>query len=272
MTTKSVTVLIPWCNRDEVIRTLSANSAWLRQFCEKVVLVNCAGSSEWLRENLMPLTNLRTVVLEVPTNAFNKSLAINLGLTLVQSDLVLILDADIIIENFFPRATHLCEGGAAVTLKEVRESDQFAGLESELSELSMSLRMKSRNSKKASVNTSRFDFLRGSRSAPAILLALRKCLFEVNGLNSQLLGWGWEDIDLLLRLQMKCGLRHRQTGRGVHITHSDRVRYFGPFSCRTESQEHNSQLCIARYQIGDFDGSLRRDLQDWRGSMSAWSI
>ena len=124
----------------------------------------------------------------------------------------------------------------------------------------------------AAVDTSKYYFNEGARSAPGVLLVSRENLLKVGGLNSDLTGWGWEDTDLLVRLQLKCNLRHHQIGRGTHISHADERRELAGYGSPVESQGRNSAVCIARYRAGIFDGTLDRDLQDWRCRIDAWSL
>jgi hypothetical protein len=272
MKDKSLAVILPWRDRPELLQTIQANLGWLRTFSDKIVIVNCGGSSQWLRDNLAPIGGVQTIVLELPAETFNKSLAINLGLSLADTELVFILDVDVIVDDFFPAAFLLCDGSACVTLQRIRESAPGAAIHSELAELTLSLRLKTSNSDVATVETSHISFAEGTRSAPGILLAAREHLIETGGLNSNLLAWGWEDVDLLVRLQLKCRLRHHQTGRGIHISHGDDLRYFGPFNSRAESEQRNSQLCLSRYHSGNLEGTLREDLIAWQRLISAWSI
>jgi len=268
---KSISVVIPWCDRPEVATTIAANSSWLQEFRCKLVIVNCAGNSSWLRTNLSSVKNVDISVLELPSKSFNKSLAVNLGLTIADADLILTLDADVILDDFLREAIPLCDGQSCVTLRRVRESDFVSGSQVELDQFKVTLTLRS-GSHKAVVETRSVDFREGARSAPGILLTDRKHLVDVGGLNSGLASWGWEDIDLLARLQLKCALRHHQAGFGTHLSHNDDLRQFGDFKSRAESESRNSEVCISRYRTGDFEGTLEQDLLAWRHVIEARSI
>ena len=251
---------------------MKANLEWLRKYCSQIVLVNCAGKSSWLRANCRSLAGIDISILELPVKAFNKSLAINVGLAIAEADLILILDVDVILRDFLQKAVPLCDGKSCVTLRQVRESNFTSSEPSELRQVTFTLTLQGSGATSAVIETGRIDLAAGTRSAPGILLTDKRNLLNVGGLNSELAGWGWEDIDLLARLQFKCGLRHHQTGFGTHLSHGDDVRQLGGLSSRVESEQRNSQLCLSQYQAGKFDGTLETDILTWRHCLNAWSV
>ena len=108
-----------------------------------------------------------------------------------------------------------------MTAERVFESRvQYEDAASELEELVYSIKLSVRGGREASVETNRVRFSDGSRSAPGIVMLAREHFLEVAGMNSDLQGWGWEDLDLLVSLQLALSLRQQQAGAVVHLTHA----------------------------------------------------
>ncbi|MBV8201508.1 MAG: glycosyl transferase family 2, partial [Acidobacteria bacterium] len=74
-----LSVVIAWCNREELAVALSHNLPMFRDARCEVVVVNCGGDSSLLQRLLgrTPFAELRRV--ELPAPAFNKALALNMG-------------------------------------------------------------------------------------------------------------------------------------------------------------------------------------------------
>ena len=77
--------------------------------------------------------------------------------------------------------------------------------------------------------------------------------------SSALEGWGWEDNDLIARLQFGLNLQRVQIGEVTHLTHGDAERSLGGLS--KEQTEHANWLkCMANYAIGNFGGTYLKDV------------
>ena len=75
-------------------------------------------------------------------------------------------------------------------------------------------------------------------------------------------GWGWEDLDLVARLQIELGLRRSPTGSVVHLSHGDEVRALGGAD-RAASERANFSFCLANYNLGHFLGTYTDDVAVW---------
>ena len=104
----------------------------------------------------------------------------------------------------------------------------------------------------------------GSRGGQGQLLVAREHLLQVGGYNSQLAGWGYEDVDILVRLQHNLDLQHEQVGEATHLSHGDGVRDLRG-TTRAQSDYHNFRIASANYAHQRFLGSLAEDLAGWRG-------
>ena len=75
----------------------------------------------------------------------------------------------------------------------------------------------------------------------------RSALVRINGMNSNLVGWGFEDIDLLIRLGLLAKLAAKRIGSAYHLAHDDSIRTFSGSSLE-ESENRNSEICMANYR------------------------
>jgi hypothetical protein len=81
---------------------------------------------------------------------------------------------------------------------------------------------------------------------------------EIHGYSSELETWGWEDDDILVRVQYALGLRRIQKGAALHLTHGDDRRILrGP---RGQSDQLNFLKCCRNYNKGLFLGTYGSDV------------
>jgi len=96
------------------------------------------------------------------------------------------------------------------------------------------------------------------RAGPGILLTKKSDLLKVQGYNSNLETWGWEDDDILVRLQYALRLRRVQTGAALHLTHGDDRRALHGSGAR--SDRLNFLKCCRNYSNGLFLGTYCSDV------------
>ena len=92
-----LSVLIPWFERDELRLTLAANAPFFRAQAADVLVLNCGGDSGRLRDLIAESETAGVRQLDISATHFNKSLALNIGISRSKSDIVLSLDADIVL-------------------------------------------------------------------------------------------------------------------------------------------------------------------------------
>jgi hypothetical protein len=95
MTDVRLTTIIPWCQRQELAQTLRHNAPIFEAMGSDVIVVNCGGNSDVLRGLLSSGVGPATQI-DLPA-AFNRSLAINIGIHFAEPGVVFILDADILL-------------------------------------------------------------------------------------------------------------------------------------------------------------------------------
>ena len=272
----SVSVLIPWNNRDELSATLSQNQFWMEQSNSEVVIVNCGGDQSHLNELLLATDlPLRVRCLHIPTDHFNKSLALNIGLHFSRAKAIFALDADVVLEsNFISDAIGRIHQRAFVTVKEVRESNPLAlFLQNRLTEILQAGALSSitrgysfeftfHDGSSIRLEDTLSSTPSGTRSGVGLLLGSRDDLIYVGGYHSELEHWGWEDDDIQFRLKRVLGLNHFEMGSAFHLTHGDERRNLGGKTINLSVQT-NFYACCERYAREDFRGSYVKDIKTW---------
>jgi glycosyltransferase involved in cell wall biosynthesis len=272
--TGRMSVLIPWRERDELAHTLSLNVLWMQPLAAELLLLNCAGDKNRLHEILSsPFRNVhgRTRQIDINWPTFNKSLALNVGIHLSRSPIILVLDADVWLDgSSVDKMLQCLESTSFVTVAEVQDYPKSRGWLTGDSQLQLGQEIQSvsravqlnitwKDGSTTSVEATRRDGTLSSRSGPGLLLANKTDLIKVGGYNSDLRGWGGEDIDVLLRLDKCLGRTRSQAGRANHLLHGDDIRDLRGIS-RNQSNANNLREIVRRYSHGKFEGTLTRDV------------
>lgn len=276
MTNSHLAVLIPWCDRPGFQEALARNRPWLQQSGADVLILNCAGDQETLQSLVASLAWPQLQLIRIPYPRFNKALALNLGIHVTNAEWIFTLDADVVSDHSpvpldlaFLKATL---DSSYVTVTWMHESDPspppLAGLRARRDsalravEQSHALTFYWADGSSSTVTTARTNLLSGSRAGAGLLLTRREHLAAVNGYNSALEHWGWEDNDVQFRLAKVLGLRHIEMGEVTHVSHGDAARAMYGES-RSTLTWHNLRQSVERYAGLDFQGTLASDIAHW---------
>lgn len=257
-----LSIIIPWSNRNEIITSLKGNMWTFKRHKLEVIIVNYGGNQTFLESSLEQIHEncIRTV--NIKQRNFNKCKAMNIGAFHAKSDKLFFLDADIILnDDFLDTAIELLCNNNFVTIKQVKESKSRPANEKKnicLSEIAYHTELFISDNRKILLETNRVNFQNNTRSAPGLLIVNKKDFEKIGGMNSELSSWGWEDLDVIVRLQAKCNLKRKQVGSVTHISHGDDVRSLGSKN-RAESESQNFAICLSNYNKGNFLGSYKRD-------------
>jgi glycosyltransferase involved in cell wall biosynthesis len=262
-------VVVPWRNRPELQETLGLNAPLVERHAQEVLVVNCGGDVRQAQAAIeaQSLSNVRHIL--VPAPDFNGPLARNIGALLSAAELLFFLDADIVLESdIFAQAEPLLDlGRRVVTIRTVRESrPRDRSLPACVSEIITTQKIVFRDGRR--VRLVNFAGTDGSRCGPGLLLIKRTDFVDAGGFNSELAGWGYDDVDLLIRLQLSAGHRVVAAGTVLHRSHGDDVRAIRHGSAVQNSQR-NRLHCFANYARGDYRGSYERDAALWHHKVRA---
>jgi hypothetical protein len=269
-----LSVLIPWCDRPEIRTTLIQNAPILERFDAEIFILNCGGDTQQLKmllfdSGFLSVPEIRITNLLHPQ--FNKSYALNIGAYLSRSERIFVLDADILLNIEIIRdALAILERPAFVSVEKVFESqpinDLFEGENSKRKPLSV-VRTHFVDISLADGNNIRICAFRrdetdGSRAGPGLIFVRKEHLIQVEGYNADLQYWGWEDLDLLVRLKRVLALEHCEVGSVFHLSHGDTTRaLFG--QSRASTNRSNLGVVCTRYAERNFRGTYSRDVQSW---------
>jgi N-terminal domain of galactosyltransferase len=264
----ALSVLIPWFERDELRLTLAANAPFFRAQAADVLVLNCGGDSGRLRDLIAASEAAGVGQLDISATHFNKSLALNIGVSRSKSDIVLTLDADIVLlDDALTVRNASMENQSFVTIEWVHESQParspgnalaVAGSVGAALVNTAILEFTFPDGTTIHYQASRRNAVGNMRAGPGILLARKHDLLEIQGYNSNLETWGWEDDDILVRLQYALRLRRVQRGAALHLTHGDDRRALHGSGGR--SDRLNFLKCCRNYSSGLLLGTYCSDV------------
>jgi hypothetical protein len=263
--TPVVSVIIAWRNRTELAPALRQNAPVLNAVGAEVLIVNGGGDRSQLREltENSSCHDLRIVEVNT-TRTFNKSACLNVGGYVSRGTHLFVLDADIIVTgSFLTRAVdEVTQGGCFVSLADVVESAPpkprpyvAPGFVRERV-ITTELTRPDGRSASLEYRTS----TDGRRSGPGMVMVRREHFMAVHGFNSRLRGWGFEDNDFLIRLQLGLGLRRLTFGQASHLSHPP-----APF----RKHARNIDICTENYARGQLHGTLTDDVKRWQRRAAA---
>jgi N-terminal domain of galactosyltransferase len=264
----ALSILIPWFERDELQLTLAANALVFRTYDAEILILNCGGNSERLRGLIAESEVAGVRQLDISVPGFNKSLALNGGLAHARAGAIFILDADVVLLG--PLPVDALEDDSFVTIESVYESAAYDA-KSALDDKAMAseegpvLEFRFRDGVKVRHQLGLRDALGNIRAGTGLLLSHKADLLHIGGYNSDLDSWGWEDDDVLVRLQY-AQRRRVQSGAALHLTHGDNRRFL--HGSRGQSNQRNFIKCCRNYNKGLFQGSYHSDIASLRGKVS----
>ena len=260
----TLSIVIPWCNRPELGDTLPQNMEAFQSLDAEVLVINCGGD----RQKLEPLVSVpgsrRPRVIEISREGFNKCLALNIGAVLSRGRRLFFLDADVVISPaVMAGIVERTDERAFVTIQWVVDSNA-TGRPTGLAESIQMMELVWTDGERLSFEFYRTRAADQARGGPGLICVLREQFLAVQGMNSKLTSWGWEDMDLIIRLQAMHGMRRVLFGEARHLAHDDSRRNLNG-ATRQESVSRNMSLCYANYERRKFFGTLRRDVVESRG-------
>ncbi|HEV2800036.1 MAG TPA: glycosyltransferase family 2 protein [Pyrinomonadaceae bacterium] len=265
-----LSVIIPWSNRPELELTLASNRAEFESTGAEVLVVNCGGDGRLLAvavEN-SGCRNVRRAF--IPAPKFNKCLAQNLGAHLSRGRVVFLLDSDIILDKgFLKEALMQVSAETCATVARVVEKEGRAGqqLSSYLVRMVQTTEFACRDGRVIRFEHERVYFEDGSEAGPGLVVLRKEDFRAVGGMNSKLECWGYEDLDLHLRLNAVCGLKMKHVGRATHLTHGDDKRNLTGTN-KIASHKLNVAICYDNYARGNFMGTYAADVAEWAARVS----
>ncbi len=261
-----LSIIVSWRDRDELKRALPSLVAAARSVQGEVVIVNYSGNSEKLAGMLLPdADNLQ--LLHVPQQRFfNKAAAQNIGAHHARHPVLFFCDCDIVLEADLVQGLVeklMAQPGHFATLAGVSESETNSRGAKHVVSFGYELNIRTADGRHLRIVDNEEDSEKGTRQAPGLLLVRRSDFIGIQGYNSDLHGWGWEDQDMISRLTLGQGLQRLIEGYALHLSHDDAARLacYPEVASRWESRDRMFRKALANYDDANFAGSYQRDVQ-----------
>lgn len=260
-----LSIIITWRNRKELRESLKKLVETSEKVNGDLTIVNFGGSREMLRSQLGIYSSKVSVVQVEQQKYFNKSCAQNIGAFHTTKPVLFFCDCDIIldpecIQYLLQQVSQ--KNGIFATLAGVKESEKNSRRGKNIVCFGYELKLRTASGRELHIVDNEEDASDGSRQAPGLLMVRRSDFYSINGYNSQLLGWGWEDQDMIARLTLGSGLTRIQSGYAIHLSHDDsaRVAHY-PLQNRWESRDKMFRQALANYDEARFQGTYNKDKQ-----------
>jgi len=259
-----LSVIIPWCNRQELPAVIEANKSVFDKHDLEVIIANVGGDTQMIRNVVRPGVR----ICQILSCKFNKSMALNLGVHVSNADNLFFLDTDILLtEDFLSSAMTVIQDRGTVVVDKVLETAMLNTRSDDndlIEEIVTYLEVRAKNGRRAIIQNRRDSFTHFNRVGNGLIFVSKKDFLAVDGMNSGLAGWGFEDDDFLLRLQLGAGLRATAMGTVTHLTHDNRMRDLNGQSVE-EQIKMNYTIAVQRYKAGNYRGSYTSDMEKWAG-------
>jgi glycosyltransferase involved in cell wall biosynthesis len=266
-----LSIIVSWKNRKELARSIESLLATAAHFNGELVLVNFDGDTQLLAQLMNGFAGEALKIVNVKDQPlFNKSASNNLGAFHARFDHFFFCDCDIIMEpatlqGLFGRVQET--EASFGTLEGVKETIINSIQNNHIVSFGYELFIRTKNGRTLKIVDSEEDANDGSRNAPGLLLTSKRNFESINGYNSNLVGWGWEDQDMISRLTLGAGLTRKIFGKAYHISHDDqeRTKHY-PISNRWESRDKMFRQALANYDADQFMGTYSKDISTYQFS------
>jgi hypothetical protein len=266
-----LTTIIPWANRSELEQTLRHNAPIFAEMDSDVLVANCGGDPERLRVILADcgVSCFRTI--EIPVQRFNRSLALNIGVHCAAPGVVFLLDADVLLRGSLRKYVDICASERCFAFFQATDTPPLqpdfvpppgSFLKTIISTSFMSFVWADGTTTR--IERNRWESATCRRSIPGMTIINREHLITVGGFRSSFVGWGWEDMDLQLRLR-RIGLESIDVIEDVlHLAHGDEKRDLLDGETRQGAGMQNAKRAIEHFSKGEFQGTYETDLKLWQ--------
>jgi hypothetical protein len=270
MINPKVSIIIPWRSRNDIEVTLKTNSSWLKAHSAEVLIVNCGGSQEGLDQFTLAARSTAIREIHVPASAFNRPLALNVGIHQSKAPLIFVLARPMILtRRAMDTALNIVDQQTFVTIKQLFDHSRTP---SSLSHCLLGFQK--RGIVKSVVLTDKWRVswsdgttvecvadrdipLSHCRAGLSCLLVHKYHLARIGGYNSYL-RHGLEDIDVRIRLTRVLQLRHIEIGKATllpNVSNPSRQP-----NCLEMDDSRVMQLLCLNYGKGYLKGTYSKDV------------
>jgi predicted glycosyltransferase involved in capsule biosynthesis len=258
-------IVVSWRDRIELGQALPTMLAVANAVGGDVNVVSYSGSRVLLDQQLGVYADAVNVIKVAGEEYFNKAAAQNIGASRTGGRMLFFCDCDILLDHdsvlgLLDKVDH--SENTFGTLAGVRESELNSRGAHHVVSFGYELNIRTADGRHLRIVDNEEDAEDGTRQAPGLLIVHRKHFEAIDGYNSWLQGWGWEDQDMIARLTLGLGLTRISEGHAIHISHDDQARtsFYPPVSSRWESRDRMFRAALANYDNNHFAGTYREDM------------
>lgn len=260
-----LSVIITWRDRQEIDRALPSFIDTIKLVGGEIIIVNFDGNSDMLSDLISDHAGHVKVVHVEGQEFFHKTVAANIGASYTTQDTLFFCDCDIILNP--QEVLELCEKlnaekGLFGNLVGVNETEINSIGNSHVTNFGYELRIRTADGRELKIIDQEEDSENGYRNAPGLLFVKKSDFLAIGGYNGDLLGWGWEDQDMVSRLTLGAGLKRIFHGHAQHISHDDHARTGNyPEKDRWTSRDHMFRQALRNYDHNHFQGTFQSDVK-----------
>jgi glycosyltransferase involved in cell wall biosynthesis len=260
-----LSIIVSWKNRNELGQTIESLNLSALGLNGELIIVNFDGDRNYINNLLSRGSYQNTRIVHVrQQQMFNKAASNNIGAYHARYDHLFFCDCDIVVEpsilqNLYNMVRD--DPGSFGTLEGVKETVINSIQNNHIVSFGYELLIKTGDGRVLKIKDSEEDATTGLRNAPGLLMTSKKNFKTIDGYNANLVGWGWEDQDMIGRLTLGAGLLRKFHGSALHISHDDheRTKHY-PLSNRWESRDKMFRQALANYDANDFKGTYSKDV------------
>lgn len=261
-------IIIPWYNQPVISQTLEANKAILEKYDFEIIVVNTGGDTA----SIQNLVAGNATICELPSLKFNRSLGLNIGALLARSGYLLFVDASVLLnDNFISNAIALVEMGEVATVEKMISSAPVAPQSSggmRLEELIIYAEVATGDGRRAELPLYRNSLTNHSKIDNRQIFVRKQDFLKINGMNSAIGNTGFEDIDLLIRLQLVAGVKIRPAGPLTWLAHDTATEEAEEQKLLNNLNEKSFLAVLEFYQDREsFAGSYDKDVSRWEAEL-----
>jgi len=260
-------IIIPWRNRTQLSTTIKNFKEVVDNLQGEIVIINFGGDAILL-DSLIPQNNrqrIKIVHLHDITY-FNLSATRNIGAHHASHDVLFFCDCDVLIDYAIVKNnldTLAKQDNIFINPEGVLETDGGRFKKTgKIIGVRMSLALTFDDGRAIEIPTQSINREKSTRAAKGLLFIRKPMLLAINGYNSGFEGWGWEDSDLVIRLQAALGAKQIVNGFFTHLSHDDeeRIQYY-EIQDRQKTNRAAYEAGLERYDQGNFLGTYQEDIK-----------
>ena len=247
------TVLITHSARPEIEQSLLANEKVFSEIGAEIIVATYDMADSVAKR--LGESNPNLLIIKAEHGPFSKSAALNAAFCFSTRNRLLLLDCDIALHPELHRELDLIDYQTEYAVLDGLRETKHGYSSPYLVSRESTFYLECLDGRKAEVRRSYVNYRSQEFQGTGLICLSSAAYLGIGGMTEDLVGWGWEDIDFQVRLQIAGLAPNYVSPSGWHTTHSDELRDLPNYD-KITSDRRNSITAIKRYERGCFTGSL----------------